>query len=104
MNKLDTLKILLNITNDEQDNLLSILLDIAGKKIIEKAYPYENNIISVPTKYEYKQVEIAVCLYNKIGAEGETSHSENGISRLYENADVPESLLNGVVPFVGTIK
>ena len=51
-----------------------------------------------------KQIEIAVYLYNKQGAEGQTAHSENGISRTYESADVPESMLRGIAPFVGGIK
>jgi hypothetical protein len=48
------------------------------------------------------QVRVAVYLYNKIGAEGQISHSENGISRGYEPGDIPESLLKEVTPLVGT--
>ena len=38
-------------------------------------------------------VEAAVYLLNKRGGEGEVGHSENGISRTYESADLPPSLL-----------
>ena len=35
------------------------------------------------------------------GAEGEKSHSENGISRTYENAELPDSLLREITPIAG---
>ena len=39
----------------------------------------------------------------KATLKNETAHSENGISRSYENADVPESLIGTVVPFIGVM-
>lgn len=41
-----------------------------------------------------------VDLYMKSGAEGEVSHSENGISRAYENAYISSSIFSDVLPFV----
>lgn len=91
-------------TNDDwTDELLLAYLTIAGRKIIDRAYPYDDTVEEVPRRYEVLQCEIATFLLNKRGAEGEISHSENGISRGYENADVPESLLSVVVPNVGVI-
>ena len=84
------------------ENLLAFLT-IAGQKIIRRAFPYDDTITDVPNRYAVLQCEIAAFLLNKRGAEGETSHSENGISRAYENGDVPTSLLNQVVPFCGVI-
>lgn len=83
------------------DNVLNAYLNIAGQKILNRAYPYDNTVTEVPTRYGYLQCEIAAYLLNKRGAEGETSHSENGISRTYENADVPESMLRDVIPHCG---
>ena len=37
-------------------------------------------------------------------AEGQTQHSENGITRQYENADVPSSMLKAITPYCGVIK
>ena len=90
-------------TDDFSDDMLLAYLTIAGRKIIDRAYPYDGEVTVVPKRYEILQCEIAVYLLNKRGAEGETSHSENGISRSYENADVPESMLSVIVPFVGGI-
>lgn len=91
------------VGGSDSDEVLSTYLKIAGMKIIVKAFPYNNTISEVPDKYSLLQCEIAAYLLNKRGAEGETYHSENGINRSYENADVPESMLTGVVPMVGVI-
>lgn len=86
-----------------EDDFLLFLLDLAGSKLLERLYPFDETKTEVPARYQFKQIEIALFLYNKQGAEGETSHSENGISRAYENADIPDSLMQGVTPFVGVI-
>jgi hypothetical protein len=88
---------------DWSDDVLLAYLAIAGRKIINRAYPYNDEIEEVPKRYGLLQCEIASYLLNKRGAEGETSHSENGISRSYESADVPESMLKDVVPFCNVI-
>ena len=41
-----------------------------------------------------------VDIFMKSGAEGETSHSENGINRAYENAYISNSVFNDVLPYV----
>jgi hypothetical protein len=85
------------------DDTLTSYLTIAGQKILNRAYPYDDTVTEVPRRYGYLQCEIAAYLLNKRGAEGEISHSENGISRTYENADVPESMLSEVIPHCGVI-
>jgi hypothetical protein len=103
MDKLQTLKLLTGAT-DSEDDLLLTLLSLAEGKILERLYPYDHSKETLPARYVGKQIEIAVYLYNKQGAEGQITHSENGISRTYESADVPESMLRGIAPFVGGIK
>lgn len=90
-------------SDDDSDDILLAYLAVAGRKIIDRAYPFESDVTEVPRRYELLQCEIAVYLLNKRGAEGETSHSENGISRSYEKADVPESMLSIITPFCGVI-
>ena len=80
------------------DGVLNSYLKIAGQKIINRAYPYDDTVTEVPRRYGLLQCEIATYLLNKRGADGETAHSENGISRTYENADVPDSMLADVIP------
>jgi hypothetical protein len=85
------------------DDVLKSYLSIAGQKILNRAYPYDDTVTEVPRRYGVLQCEIATYLLNKRGAEGEISHSENGINRTYENADVPDSMLSGVIPHCGVI-
>ena len=92
------------IGDSDTDAMLSTYLTIAGRKIIARAYPYDDTVQDVPKKYDVLQCEIAAYLLNKRGAEGEVQHSENGISRSYENADIPASMLKPVTPYCGVMK
>ena len=92
------------VGGSDADEVLSTYLLLAGRKIIARAFPYKEDVTEVPVKYETIHLEIAAYMLNKRGAEGQTAHSENGISRTYENADVPASMLKGVTPYCGVIK
>ena len=81
------------------DDLLLMYLADAEKAILNRLYPMDDTPHTVPTRYESRQVEIAAYLYNKRGAEGETSHNENGISRSYENGSIPTSMLSDIIPY-----
>ena len=100
--KLQLLKAMVGESDTEE--VLLAYLDIAGNKIINRAFPYGTEETEVPKRYEFLQCEIAAYLLNKRGAEGQTGHSENGISRSYESADVPESLIGAVTPTVGVLR
>lgn len=91
------------IGSSDTDEVLSAYLNLAGGKIIAKAFPYKTDVTEVPSQYGYLQVEIAAYMLNKRGAEGQTAHSENGVSRSYENADVPVSMLKAITPYCGVI-
>ena len=103
--KLSMLRVMVGQPNegDWADDVLTSYLAIAGQKIINRAYPYDDTVTEVPRRYGYLQCDIAAYLLNKRGAEGQVAHSENGVSRSYESADVPESMLSEVVPFCGVI-
>nr|DAH82986.1 MAG TPA: hypothetical protein [Caudoviricetes sp.] len=40
-------------------------------------------------------------MYNRLGASGQLSHSENGIDRKWSSEWVSEQLLNEIIPKVG---
>lgn len=84
--------------------LLSTFLDLAGAEILVRLYPYAPDKTEIPPQYEELQLRIAAYHIDKMGAEGQTSHSENGISRGYEAADTPPSMLSRIVPFAGAIR
>lgn len=91
------------VGGSDSDGVLSTYLTLAGDKIITKAYPYKNDVTEVPSQYEYLQIEIAAYMMNKRGAEGQVTHTENGLQRQYENADVPYSMLRTITPYCGSI-
>ena len=78
-------------------------LSLAKSAVIDRLFPYVPTAVwaNVPEKYHVRTCEIACYLLNKRGAEGETQHVESGVSRTYESASVPASMMQGIVPFVG---
>lgn len=94
----EKLEMLTAITGEENENVLTVYLNIAGDVILRRLYPYGTNNTQVPSPYEVRQIEIASYLLNKRGAEGEISHMENGMSRTYGDSYVPPSYLRGIVP------
>ena len=54
-------------------------------------------------KYDSLIVRLSICAIAKYGAEGQTSHSENGISRGYDGGSTyPKALLQEIVPLAGS--
>lgn len=100
---LDNVTMVKIMVSETDESLINAYLDIAAQKILARAYPFDDSVTEVPLKYRLLQCEIAAYLINKRGAEGQTGHSENGISRSYENADVPESLMSVITPQCGVI-
>ena len=100
--KLQQLKAIVGESDTEE--VLLAYLNLAGSKILARAYPFGAEETEVPNRYAYLQCEIAAYMLNKRGAEGQTGHMENGISRSYESADVPESMLKAVTPVVGVLR
>ena len=82
-----------------EDELLLMYLTDAERAIVNRLYPMDDTDCTIPDKYESRLVEIATYLYNKRGAEGEISHNENGISRTYESASIPDSMLSDIIPY-----
>lgn len=86
------------------DAMLSAYLTIAKTEIMNRAYPYGyDDTTPFPAKYDMKQCKLAVYMLDKMGAEGQLSHSENGISRSYGGSDIPADMLMDIVPFCSAI-
>lgn len=112
-NQLEKLKVELSVTETQEyldsiEDLLKSKLEQAEYSILEKRYPLvdftetdedDNPLYPLEKKYYRLQIDIAIALYNRIGAEGESQHTENGVSRTYQSGgDVADNLLNRVVP------
>ena len=98
MTDADKLNMLKNMTGETDSDVLSTYLTLAKNVVVTRAFPYGTGAEEVPAPYHTVQVEIAAYMLNKRGAEGETSHSENGVSRTYEDGDIPPTLLRRITP------
>lgn len=96
MNQLLLLKSLLG-NQEVSDDILQFYLDSARDIICDI-----RNSNKVESKYLNIQVKMAIEMFNKRGAEGQVGHSENGISRTYEKADISESLISQITPIAKT--
>ena len=98
MEPLERLKTRLNSTDDQEDQLLSDFLETAKWAILNRRFPCADSLPDeIEPRYVDLQIRIAIDLYNKIGAEGQSAHSENGVSRTYEASEV---LLSEITPQV----
>ena len=82
--------------------LLLPFVEAAGAIVTNRLCPFKPSA-AVPTRYDMIQCMIALDLWNKRGAEGQTAHSENGISRTWASSHVSPDLLRMIVPMVGSV-
>ena len=103
--KIDMLRRMMD--GDETDEgILEVYLELAGQKILNRMYQFpefweDYEGLEVPDQYAMVQLNIAVYMLYKRGAEGEVQHIENGIHRNYKSADVPEEMLRDIPPYCG---
>lgn len=101
MDQLERLKI--RITENTNDDELVDILESAKAVILSRRFPFGEWPAEIEDKYKDLQIRIAVEMFNKRGAEGETAHSENGVSRSYASANVSEDLLREITPKAGVV-
>lgn len=63
--------------------LVDTYLRLATQKILNHRYPFDKTKVEIEPRFEMDMIELAIVLYNQRGAEGETQHNENGVSRHY---------------------
>ena len=88
-------------TGETDMDLLGDLAETAKNAILSRRFLFGDWPEELEARYIDLQFRIALDLYNKIGAEGQLRHSENGISREYESSWVSRQLLEEVVPWAG---
>lgn len=104
--KLTMLKSLLEIEDNSQDDRLDVYLKLSAQEIISWLYSCRSTApegAAVPEKYEASQIMACVTAYSISGAEGETNHSENGISRTWKYSDMVDYIRAHVVPLAGVV-
>ncbi|MDQ0091664.1 hypothetical protein J2T12_005104 [Paenibacillus anaericanus] len=92
MTQLDKLKIMLGIKDDLQDDVIGLLIDDVQEDLLSWT-----NRTELPVRLESAQRQIVVIRYNMQGVEGQTSHSEGGVSRSFD--DLPQSIRNTVTQY-----
>ena len=101
--KVDRLAVLIS-PDTAADNILLYLLEQAEGIILNRRYPFgPPEGASLSPLHEQIQLRIAVELFSKMGAEGQTQHQENGVNRTWEAGDVSPSLLRQIVPVCGSV-
>lgn len=85
------------------DEKLEAYLSLAGTEILQWLYHQidgvPQDVISVPAKYEVTQIYAVVAGYTHAGAEGQTDHNENGISRKFIFSDMLDYIHQNVVAY-----
>jgi len=92
------------MTDETDEDVISAFLAMAGDAIYNYADPFQtSDKTELLSKYGGVQAKAAAYYINKRGADGQTTHSENGISRGYESGDLPNSLLKEITPICGRV-
>lgn len=88
---LDRIKLLLNRTDDSEDELLQTLIALCK----EEAYTY-CNLGEYGSILDYIVIQMVIERYNRIGSEGATSQSYSGVSTNYDSfySDKVTKMLN----------
>lgn len=91
--------------SDETDEaVISAFLSGAGEAIYNIVDPFKtSDKYGVLADYWFAHVKLAAYYLNKRGWDFETSHSENGVGRVYETGDIPASILKELTPKAGVV-
>lgn len=96
MTELQLLKIFLTPSyvaeHNLSDELLEAYLELASNSISK----WKGSENYDTTLYKNERVKIAQLNILKIGAEGQSSHSENGINRVYSYPDIEMEVLKNI--------
>ena len=76
---------------------------LVAKSIVLNRYDPFGNTAEVPGKFDILQCRIANFMLVKQGAEGEIQHTENGVTCIYGQADIPNELMREIIPKAGVI-
>lgn len=84
-----------------EDSILESELMAAEAMILNKMYPfgYEDGT-AVPARYERLQIKLAIELYSQRGAEGQSSHGENSVTRTWPEVS---RILKQIMPHCGSV-
>lgn len=86
------------------EDKLETYLTLAGTEILNWMYHLvggvPETVTCVPAKYDVTHVYAVAAGYTHAGAEGEASHDENGIKRIFMYSDMVDYIHNHVLAYV----
>ena len=81
-----------------EDVLLSAEDVILSRCFVSPSRVSEADKTTALVEHKEKVIGAAVVIYNMRGIEGQTSHSENGVSRSYADCAGMKPILEGIIP------
>lgn len=66
---------------DVSVEVFEVYLRQARQKILNHRFPYGTSLVEVEPRFEQDELELTIVLYNLRGAEGQSKHTENGVTR-----------------------
>lgn len=101
--KLSMIKTLMGLSDSENERI-SVYLSAAGREILAWRYSYAKETPeAVPAEYEMTQVHAVIAGYSISGAENQSSHTENGIGRVFKYEDMIAYIRAHVIPIVKVV-
>lgn len=95
------------IVDDDRaaDSVELVYLPMAKSAVVSRLFPFDESKKwdDVPERHHMATCEIAAYLFSRRGAEGEKSHTENGVTHTWGSSLVPEAMFAGMVPMAGSI-
>ncbi|MBQ8299562.1 MAG: hypothetical protein IJX99_06920 [Clostridia bacterium] len=92
------LKALDNADDTSKDAYFKMYLEDAKNILLDRIYPFEHEIIEVPSRYQNWQLRAGIELYNQLGEEGIVSYGENGLSYSRKTDLLSEGLISELPP------
>lgn len=90
---------------DANDANIELQLEMAKEFINDRRGFIPSDEMPIEDKYLNLQVLMTVEALSKQGAEGEKSHSDNGVNRSYENGSpYSDTLMNRIIPLGSSYK
>lgn len=104
MSDADKIVMVKAMSDEKDDAVISAFLHGAGEAIYNIVDPFRTaNKDDVLVEFGFAHAKLAAYYLNKRGWDFETSHSENGVGRVYETGDIPASILKELTPKAGVV-
>lgn len=95
------------ITTTDHDRLLLSMANLAKTELLSWRFSYAPDLMpadgEVPDDLVGVWISSVVAGYSIAGAENQTAHSENGVSRTFKYSDIVNYIRRNVIPYAGSI-